>query len=161
MSLVLHNEAIYDICNQKLDIERPTYTNINKIIAQVVSGMTVSLRYYDSLNVDLYEFNKNLVPFPKVHFLLSSYAPFLSTVRAYHKDPSVFDITDLAFDSAHMMAKCDPTNGRYIACNLKYMGDVIPKDANAAIIKAREKLRIQSADWWYVGIRCGFCYNAQ
>lgn len=38
------NEAIYDICRRNLDIERPTYTNLNRIVGQIVSSITASLR---------------------------------------------------------------------------------------------------------------------
>lgn len=33
VALMLDNEAIYDICRRNLDIERPTYTNLNRLIA--------------------------------------------------------------------------------------------------------------------------------
>ena len=38
------NEALYDICRRNLDIERPTYTNLNRLIAQIISSLTASLR---------------------------------------------------------------------------------------------------------------------
>lgn len=38
------NEAIYDICRRNLDIDRPTYTNLNRLISQIVSSITASLR---------------------------------------------------------------------------------------------------------------------
>ncbi|CAF4872447.1 unnamed protein product, partial [Rotaria sp. Silwood2] len=31
------------------------------------------------------------------------------------------------------MVKCDPRNGKYMACCLLYRGDVVPKDVNSAI----------------------------
>ena len=36
VAVILDNEAIYDICRRALDIERPTYTNLNRLIAQVI-----------------------------------------------------------------------------------------------------------------------------
>ena len=78
MSLVLDNEALYEICSNSLDIESPSYSNINKIISQVASSMTVSLRYNGSLNADLNEFLTNLVPYPRIHFMNASYAPLLA-----------------------------------------------------------------------------------
>ena len=30
VSVMLDNEAVYDICRRSLDIERPTYTNLNR-----------------------------------------------------------------------------------------------------------------------------------
>ena len=37
VAVMLDNEAVYDICRRSLDIERPTYTNLNRLIAQVCS----------------------------------------------------------------------------------------------------------------------------
>jgi tubulin alpha len=56
------NEAIYDICKNRLGVAQPSFTNLNRLIAQVVSSITASLRFDGSLNVDLNEFQTNLVP---------------------------------------------------------------------------------------------------
>lgn len=55
-AFMVDNEAIYDICRRNLGIERPSYTNLNRLIAQVVSSITASLRFDGALNVDLTEF---------------------------------------------------------------------------------------------------------
>ena len=55
-AFMVDNEAIYDICRRNLDIERPTYTNLNRLIGQIVSSITASLRFDGALNVDLTEF---------------------------------------------------------------------------------------------------------
>lgn len=34
-AFMVDNEAIFDICRKNLDIERPSYTNLNRLIAQV------------------------------------------------------------------------------------------------------------------------------
>ncbi|CAM4729000.1 unnamed protein product [Leuciscus chuanchicus] len=47
-AFMMDNEAIFEICCCKLDIERPTYTNL---IGQVVSSITASLRFDGALNV--------------------------------------------------------------------------------------------------------------
>ena len=65
-AFMVDNEAIYDICRRNLDIERPTYTNLNRLIGQIVSSITASLRFDGALNVDLTEFQV-----PVNHSLLS------------------------------------------------------------------------------------------
>ncbi|KAH8041006.1 hypothetical protein HPB51_013409 [Rhipicephalus microplus] len=74
-AFMVDNEAIFDICRRNLDIERPTYTNLNRLIGQIVSSITASLRFDGALNVDLTEFQTNLVPYPHplppLHGLLS------------------------------------------------------------------------------------------
>jgi len=55
-SFLVDNEAIYDICRRNLNVERPEYRNLNRLISQVVSNITTSLRFQGALNVDLTEF---------------------------------------------------------------------------------------------------------
>ena len=85
----LDNEAIHDICRRNLDIERPTYTNLNRLVVQCISSLTASLRFDGELNVDITELQTNLVPYPRIHFMLTAYAPTMSAEKAYHKDVNV------------------------------------------------------------------------
>merc|ERR1712147_221933 len=114
VAVMLDNEAVYDICRRNLDIERPTYTNLNRLISQDISSLTASLRFDGALNVDVTEFQTNLVPYPRIHFMLSSYAPVISAEKAYHEQLSVAEITNSSFEPASMMAKCDPRHGKYM-----------------------------------------------
>ena len=83
---------------------------------QVVSSITASLRFDGALNVDLTEFQTNLVPYPRIHFPLTTYAPVMSADKAYHEQNSVAEITNACFEPSHQMVKCDPRNGKYMAC---------------------------------------------
>jgi len=155
VSFILDNEAIYDICNRSLDVEQPSYKNLNRLIAQVISSLTASLRFEGALNVDINEFQTNLVPFPRIHFMLCSYAPVLSAEKAFHEASSVPVVTASVFEPQNMMAKCDPRNGKYMACCLMYRGDVVPKDVSAAISQIKTKRTIQFVDWCPTGFKCG------
>ncbi len=156
----LDNEALYDVCRRNLDIERPTYTNLNRLIAQVISSLTASLRFDGALNVDVTEFQTNLVPYPRIHFMLTSYAPVISAEKAFHESLSVAEITSSVFEPSHMMTKCDPRHGKYMACCLMYRGDVVPKDVNAAVATIKTKRTIQFVDWCPTGFKCGINYQA-
>ena len=39
VAVMLDNEAVYDICRRSLDIERPTYTNLNRYLKCTVSSL--------------------------------------------------------------------------------------------------------------------------
>lgn len=159
VTVVLDNEAIYDICKNKLKVERPTYTNLNQMIAQVVSSITCSLRFAGSLNVDLNEFQTNLVPYPRIHFMLSSLAPVHSKEETYYTQNNVAELTTAAFDPTNMMARCDPTNGKYVSCCLLYRGDIVTKDVNDAVRNLRTKAGVQFVDWSPCAFKIGI--NAQ
>merc|ERR1711975_3510 len=55
VSFMVDNEALYDICRRNLDIKRPTYTNLNRLIAQIISSMgpviSAEKAYHEQLSV--------------------------------------------------------------------------------------------------------------
>ncbi|VDI36087.1 Hypothetical predicted protein [Mytilus galloprovincialis] len=158
-AFMVDNEALYDICRRNLDIDRPTYTNLNRLIGQIVSSITASLRFDGALNVDLTEFQTNLVPYPRIHFPMTTYAPVISAEKAYHEQLTVAEITNAVFEPANQMVKCDPRHGKYMACCMLYRGDVVPKDVNAAIATIKTKRTIQFVDWCPTGFKVGINYQ--
>merc|ERR1712113_1109420 len=136
VSLVLDNEALYEICQTKLDIKRPSYKNLNNIICKVVSSMTAALRFDGELNVDMNEFQTNLVPFPRLHFMTTSLAPVISKSKANREDNSVNQITDNCMQSPNFLVKYpdfDVVEDKYMAISVNYRGNVKSKEANASI----------------------------
>ncbi|KAK4884615.1 hypothetical protein RN001_000886 [Aquatica leii] len=158
-SFIFDNEAIYDICRTKLDVERPSYTNLNRLLAQIISSVTSSLRFEGSLNVDMMEFQNNLVPYPRIHFPLVTYAPITSLDKAYREQMSVADLTSACFEPSNQMVKCNPRIGKYIACIMLYRGDVVPKDVISSVSAIKSKGTIQFVDWCPTGFKVGINYQ--
>lgn len=48
---------------------------MNGLVARLLTDLTASMRFAGDLNVDLNEITTNLVPFPRLHYLLSSISP--------------------------------------------------------------------------------------
>lgn len=158
-SFMVDNEALYDICRKNLSVERPNYASLNRLLAQIVSSITASLRFEGALNVDLTEFQTNLVPYPRIHFPLVTYSPIISAEKAHHESLTVSEITQQCFEPANQMVKCDPRLGKYMACCLLYRGDVVPKDVNVAIANIKTKRTIQFVDWCPTGFKVGINYE--
>lgn len=154
-SFMVDNEAIFAICSKNLGIEQPSYSHLNRIIAQLVSSITTSLRFSGELNVDMNEFQTNLVPYPRIHFPLTAYSPFIADNRAQHEQINVQDITNAVFEQQSQMIRCEPRQGKYMACCMLYRGDVVSKDVNAAIAKIKAKREIQFVSWCPTGFKVG------
>ncbi|KAJ0988337.1 hypothetical protein J5N97_006693 [Dioscorea zingiberensis] len=67
VAMLLDSEAIYDICRRSIGIDKPTYHNLNRLISQVISSLTASLRFDGALNVDVTEFQTNIIAYPRIH----------------------------------------------------------------------------------------------
>lgn len=160
MSVMLDNNAIYDICTKQLDVERAGYGNLNRVIAQAMSSLTTSIRFDGALNFDMTEFETNLVPYPRVHFMLSSYSPFIPIEKEYYTQLSVAEITNQAFEPGSLMVKCDPRYGKYLACCMMYRGDVVPKDVSIAINTLKSQKAIRFADWCPTSFKVDINYQS-
>ncbi|KAJ5765852.1 hypothetical protein N7520_005411 [Penicillium odoratum] len=158
-TFLVDNEAVYDICRRHLDIPRPGYEHLNRLIAQVVSSITSSLRFDGALNVDLNEFQTNLVPYPRIHYPLISYAPVISSKHSSHESFKVQDLTYQCVEPHNQMVVCDPRKGKYMAVALLYRGDVVPRDCNAAVaaLKARDTFNL--VEWCPTGFKLGINYQ--
>ena len=153
--IVMDNEALYNICDKHLQVEEPSYTNINRLIAQVFSSVTSSMRFGGSMNIDLNDLTTNLVPYPDLNYLLASYAPFCPVEKTYHQQPSVDEIARSVFSKGSALAKCDLSDGRYLACSLMYRGDVTPTEVTEAIVNLRKTDFVKFVDYVSTGIQVG------
>ena len=152
----LDNEALYNVCKTSLDVERPSYQNLNRLIAQVVSSLTASLRFSGSLNVDINDFPTVLVPYPRLHMLVTAYAPLMSRAKAYHETFSVSELTtSVMTEQKSLLTKCDPTKGKFMSICLMYRGDVTPSDVKTTMATVKSKSTVQFVDWCPTGFKCG------
>ena len=107
------------------------------------------------MNVDLTEFQTNLVPYPRIHFPLVTLSPLVSKEDSGHSTFSVQDLVNSCFNQngENQMVKCRTDEGKFMACCLLFRGDVVPKDVNAAIAKVKQQRSIQFVDWCPTGFK--------
>ncbi|PQE04329.1 tubulin alpha chain protein [Rutstroemia sp. NJR-2017a BBW] len=122
-------------------------------------SITSSLRFDGALNVDLNEFQTNLVPYPRIHYPLISYAPVISAARSSHESFKTQELTLQCFEPNNQMVVCDPRNGKYMAVALLYRGDVVPRDCNAAVASLKAKTSFNLVEWCPTGFKLGINYQ--
>ncbi|KAJ5190059.1 Tubulin [Penicillium cf. griseofulvum] len=158
-TFLVDNDAVYDICRRSLDIPRPGYEHLNRLIAQVVSSITSSLRFDGVLNVDLAEFQTNLVPYPRIHYPLISYAPVVGSKRSSHESFKIQDLTFQCFEPNNQMVNCDPRKGKYMAVALLYKGNVVPHDCTQAVHALKTRGTFSLVEWCPTGFKLGINYQ--
>jgi len=157
VSLVLDNEALYGICSGPLKIKKIQYQHLNKLCAKSISCMTAALRFEGDLNVDMNEFQTNLVPFPRLHFMTSSYAPLTATGN---KNPNqgVWDMIQEVFKSDNFNIKYadfDVNEDKYMAISMNFRGKVTSKEANENIQKVKKNGKVVFVEWMPTGFKVG------
>merc|ERR1712141_753418 len=158
ISVVLDNEAVYEICQKNLDIKRPSYDTLNRLFAKVVSSMTASLRFAGELNVDLNEFQTNLVPFPRLHFMITSMAPVTTLKKKDTYNPEIQGITEQCFSAQNFFAKIadfDAEEDKYMAVSVNYRGNVKAKKANATVQWLKTNKKVCFVEWVPTGFKVG------
>ncbi|XP_023173598.1 tubulin alpha chain [Drosophila hydei] len=154
VSFIVDNEALYDICASTLNVPAPTYTNLNRIIGQVVSAFTASQRF-SGQSVSFQELQTNLVPYPRIHYPLINYAPLVPVTHSQFVNQSTAQLTGQCFQMSNQMVRCNPSHGKYMACVLLYRGDVAPNEINSALESIKRSKSFKFVDWSPTGFKIG------
>lgn len=167
-----NNENIYNSKNK--DKGKAGFDAMNGLVASLLMDLTASSRFPGSLNVDLNEITTNLVPFPRLHYIVPALAPLRlnppsgSTARrrstlsgGTHVQnivagaPTVKTLFDEATLPSHQLVSCDIRRSRILACGLLLRGDVTVSEANAGVEKLRGE--IDMVRWNTEGFKVGLC----
>jgi len=135
------NGALSNYCSKKINIIQPIHDDLNHIIAYSMSGATCSLRYpigNNHLNCDLRRLVYNLVPFPRLHFLMTSISPFTASSSplplplqdndekpmllesTVEDENEIANVTQQIFDSNNLLCNTNLKTGKYLSCVINY-----------------------------------------
>ncbi|KAK2166312.1 hypothetical protein LSH36_40g16005 [Paralvinella palmiformis] len=134
--------------------EKP-FDSMNNIVANLLLNMTSSARFEGSLNVDLNEITMNLVPFPKLHYLVASQTPLYALADIKIPPRRLDQMFSDAFSQEHQLIKADPKHNMYLACALMVRGNVQVSDIRRNIDRLRPSLKF--IPWNQEGWKTGLC----
>ncbi|KAL4103172.1 hypothetical protein PRIC1_006907 [Phytophthora ramorum] len=140
---------------QKKPTKTSAFGEMNNIVARLLTNLTSSMRFEGSLNVDLNEITTNLVPFPKLHFLLSSMSPVFATSDPRQQPRRLNQMFSDAFQKDHQLIRANPRASVYLACGLLMRGNVEVSDINANIQRLQSEVRM--IHWNQEGFKVGVC----
>lgn len=143
----IDNQALYDICNRTLKLEKPTYGDLNHLVSCVMSGVTTCLRFPGQLNSDLRKLAVNMVPFPRLHFFMVGFAPLTARKTQQYRALTVPELTQQMFDAKNMMAASDPRHGRYLTVSAMFRGKVSMKEVEEQMLGVQNKNSSYFVEW--------------
>jgi len=153
----IDNEALYDICSRTLKLSTPNYGDLNQLVSAVMSGVTCSLRFPGQLNSDLRKLAVNLIPFPRLHFFLTGFAPLASRSGVGYQSMTVNELTSQVFDSKNMMAASDPRLGRYLTASVMFRGKMSMKQVDEQMHAVQNKHSSYFVEWIPNNIKSSVC----
>jgi tubulin epsilon len=139
--------------------KRASFDPLNNIVAHALTNLTASMRFDGLLNVDINEITTNLVPFPRLHFLLSSLAPMSHSSKssaataATMASAAVDPLFSSAIKPSNQLLCCDPRTGTTLAAAALVRGDVPLSDVSRNMVRLRPSLRMVS--WNPDGFKLG------
>jgi tubulin epsilon len=146
--------GIHDQYSSKAAKQR-AFDTMNNIVANVMLNMTSSMRFEGSLNIDINEISMNLVPFPRLKYLLSSLTPLYHLADVKLPERKLDQMFLDAFSRESQLIKADPRNSTYLACALILRGEVELSDVRRNIEKLKNQVRF--IPWNREGWKTGLC----
>ena len=145
------NSALNRICMNNLKLTKPTFADTNNILAKSMSGATATLRFPGFQNSsELSNVTINLVPFPRLHFLMQSQAPLLGQGQAKFEKLGVTEIAQQMFDSRCLLSDSGDitTQGRILTASCLFRGsNVSAYEAESTIANMRNKKSGSFVEW--------------
>jgi tubulin epsilon len=163
----IDNQSLIDICN-KVDSEtkvkkniietgnKKPYDKMNSIIAHLLCNLTCSMRFEGTLNVDINDITMNLVPFPRLHFMLPAISPLYHVLDKKLEPRRVDQIFADVFHRDYQLISVDNLNqGTYLASALIARGNLSIADINNNLNKQKKNLKM--VKWNQEGFKIGLC----
>merc|ERR1712083_952727 len=104
------------------------------------------------------EFQTNLVPFPRLHFMTTSLAPVISAAKADKEAHDAKRITDDVLQAKSFLVKYpdfDVVEDKYMAISLNYRGDVKSKEANSTVLWIKTQGKVSFVELCPTGFKIG------
>jgi len=155
----LDNEALEKLClrSSKYTTVRPTYQEMNQLIASAMSGMTCSFRYPGQLNSTLLKYVTNIVPFPRMRYLMCSYAPISFHGMGEYTVPTVENLVKEVFDPRNVMCNVDTRQGHFIAGAVSFRGIMSSSEVEDEMCAIQDARSSNFLEWILDGLKSSIC----
>ena len=144
LSIWFDNQSLYQIWEDKLKIEQPSFFDINKLISKHLSSITSSLRFRnqdtfisqntsvnlqsEACGVTMQKIMSSWVPYPRLHTLLTSFSPYIAEIDSHKVEHSVESISKSVLNPDSYMIYFNDETSKSLGSMFSYRGDVLYSD---------------------------------
>ncbi|KAH8258897.1 hypothetical protein KR038_005624 [Drosophila bunnanda] len=157
LTFCLDNEALFQICNRNLQIKTSGHEHINHIVALTMSGITTCLRFPGQLNAGLRKIYVNMVPFPRLHFLIPGFAPLVTCKQQQFSKGTVSELVQQIFSSNNLLCAIDLRRGKLLTAAGIFRGRMSPREVDQLMTGVRNKNISNFVDWIPNNIKTAIC----
>ena len=126
-------------------------------MSAAISGVTTCLRFPGQLNCDLRKIAVNLIPFPRLHFFITGFAPRTSRSSQQYRALTVPALTQQMFDANNMMCAADPRHGRYLTAAALFRGRMSTKEVDEQMLNVPNKNSSYFVEWIPSNLKASVC----
>merc|ERR1711918_316867 len=99
----------------------------------------------------------NLIPFPRLHFFMTGFAPLTSRGSQQYRALTVPELTQQMFDAKNMMCAADPRHGRYLTAAALFRGRMSTKETDEQMLNVQNKNSSYFVEWIPNNIKASVC----
>jgi tubulin beta len=154
--IVFDNEALYDICFRTIKLSCPTHGDLNHLIYPAMSAITSRLRFPAQIYPGLRELAYNMVPLPRLHFLMVGFAPLISRESIQKKDLNIPQLTQL-FSNKNTLCDVNPSHDRYLAASAFFRGSIPTNEIEEAMLTMSKDRYLPFVEWMPSNINFSIC----
>lgn len=162
----VENRALSDIVTQHIFknseiVEYKPFESMNNLVSKMLLHLTSGSRFGGSMNVDINEISTNMVPFPKLHFLSTSFSPVVESPFKPVLQSNSQHIKDEMFRNScsrnRQLLKIDPLNLNSVLLGICLMGrgDFTVSDMRNYVNHLQQKGSFTR--WSHKAIKVGLC----
>lgn len=115
------------------------------------------MRFPGQLNADLRKLAVNMVPFPRLHFFVSGFAPLIQRGNEKYKNLTIAELSNQMLDAKNLMAACNPSSGRFLTVAAIFRGEISIKEVDEQMLNVQMKNASSFVNWIPNPIKTAVC----
>lgn len=159
--ILADNQAIHRTISSNIGHDNPGFTMCNRIVARVINSQFMSHKYHflGQQKVDVADLLINLVPYPRIHFPVMSFAPFYGKRIVPYEKMTATQLLERAFDQQSQFSSISTLDQPFISCALLFRGPISPYDVLQALMAVKMGDRAKFVDWCPTGFKTGINFT--